>query len=56
MYTYYFLAAWGPEVQEAIAPMKQWITKAQMVNAPNFFAHFLHSVVCIISILFKLSY
>ncbi|XP_025268385.1 elongation of very long chain fatty acids protein 4-like [Camponotus floridanus] len=32
MYTYYFLATWGPEVQEAIAPMKQWITKAQMVQ------------------------
>lgn len=32
MYTYYFLAAWGPEVQEAIAPIKQWITKAQMVQ------------------------
>ncbi|XP_029676844.1 elongation of very long chain fatty acids protein 4-like [Formica exsecta] len=32
MYTYYFLAAYGPNVQKAIAPMKQWITIAQMVQ------------------------
>jgi len=40
MYTYYFLAAWGPNVQKAIAPMKRWITITQMVNSPNFFPHF----------------
>ncbi|XP_029680759.1 elongation of very long chain fatty acids protein 4-like [Formica exsecta] len=32
MYTYYFLAAYGPNIQKAIAPMKQWITIAQMVQ------------------------
>ncbi|KAL6448940.1 hypothetical protein ACFW04_000583 [Cataglyphis niger] len=32
MYTYYFLASYGPNVQKAIAPMKQWITKAQMIQ------------------------
>lgn len=32
MYTYYFLAAWGPEVQEAIVPMKKWLTIAQMTQ------------------------
>ncbi|XP_070160174.1 very long chain fatty acid elongase 7-like [Polyergus mexicanus] len=32
MYTYYFLAAYGPNVQKAIAPMKQWLTIAQMVQ------------------------
>ncbi|XP_050465906.1 elongation of very long chain fatty acids protein 4-like [Cataglyphis hispanica] len=32
MYTYYFLASYGPNVQKAIAPMKQWITKIQMVQ------------------------
>lgn len=32
MYTYYFLAASGPNVQKATASMKQWITKAQMVQ------------------------
>lgn len=36
MYTYYFLAAWGPNVQKTIAPMKQWITIAQMVHSPTF--------------------
>lgn len=56
MYIYYFLSSWGPEVQKAIAPIKPWITIAQMVNARNFFAHFLHGIVCIISILFKLSH
>lgn len=32
MYTYYFLTTWGPEVQKAIAPMKKWITQAQMMQ------------------------
>ncbi|XP_077267689.1 very long chain fatty acid elongase AAEL008004-like [Temnothorax americanus] len=32
MYTYYFLAAWGPNVQKAVAPLKRWITIAQMIQ------------------------
>jgi len=32
MYTYYFLAAYGPNIQKAVAPIKQWITIAQMVQ------------------------
>ncbi|XP_072744134.1 very long chain fatty acid elongase 4-like [Anoplolepis gracilipes] len=32
MYTYYFLAVWGPKIQKAILPMKQWITISQMVQ------------------------
>ncbi|KYQ50703.1 Elongation of very long chain fatty acids protein 4, partial [Trachymyrmex zeteki] len=32
MYTYYLLAAWGPNVQKAVAPIKRWITILQMVQ------------------------
>jgi len=32
MYTYYLLAAWGPKVQKAVAPIKRWLTISQMVN------------------------
>ncbi|KAL6427790.1 hypothetical protein ACFW04_008309 [Cataglyphis niger] len=32
MYTYYFLATYGPNVQKAIASFKQWITRAQMAQ------------------------
>ncbi|XP_025988628.2 elongation of very long chain fatty acids protein 4 [Solenopsis invicta] len=32
MYTYYFLAACGPTVQKTIAPIKRWITIAQMIQ------------------------
>ncbi|XP_071555907.1 very long chain fatty acid elongase AAEL008004-like [Temnothorax nylanderi] len=32
MYTYYFLATWGPNVQKAVAPLKRWITIAQMIQ------------------------
>ncbi|XP_039313988.1 elongation of very long chain fatty acids protein AAEL008004-like [Solenopsis invicta] len=32
MYTYYFLAACGPIVQKTIAPIKRWITTAQMIQ------------------------
>ncbi|XP_011704302.1 PREDICTED: elongation of very long chain fatty acids protein AAEL008004-like, partial [Wasmannia auropunctata] len=32
MYTYYFLAACGPNIQKAIAPMKPWITISQMIQ------------------------
>jgi len=32
MYTYYFLATWGPSVQQTVAPMKRWITTAQMIQ------------------------
>ncbi|TGZ38997.1 Elongation of very long chain fatty acids protein [Temnothorax longispinosus] len=32
MYTYYFLAAWGSNVQKAVTPLKRWITIAQMIQ------------------------
>ncbi|XP_011705078.1 PREDICTED: elongation of very long chain fatty acids protein AAEL008004-like [Wasmannia auropunctata] len=32
MYTYYFLAAWSPELQQMISPIKLYITKLQMVQ------------------------
>ncbi|XP_011863262.1 PREDICTED: elongation of very long chain fatty acids protein AAEL008004-like [Vollenhovia emeryi] len=32
MYTYYFLAAWGPSVKRAIEPMKRCITMLQMIQ------------------------
>ncbi|KAM0734469.1 Very long chain fatty acid elongase 4 [Formica fusca] len=31
-YIYYFLAACGPNIKKSIAPMKQWIIKAQLVQ------------------------
>ncbi|XP_029158272.1 elongation of very long chain fatty acids protein AAEL008004-like [Nylanderia fulva] len=44
MYTYYFLAAWGPEVQKTIAPMKKWITIAQMVQFVVLITYLLQNV------------
>lgn len=32
MYTYYYLAARGPNVQKLILPLKPWITKMQMIQ------------------------
>lgn len=32
MYMYYFLAAWGPNVQKIVTPMKPWITIIQMIQ------------------------
>jgi len=32
MYIYYFIAAWSPELQQMIYPIKPFITKLQMVN------------------------
>lgn len=32
MYIYYFIAAWSPDLQQMIAPMKSFITKLQMAS------------------------
>ncbi|KAM0737184.1 Very long chain fatty acid elongase 4 [Formica fusca] len=42
MYTYYFLAACGLNVQKVVPSMKQWITKAQMMQFVILILYALH--------------
>lgn len=37
MYVYYFIAAWSPDLQQMIAPIKPFITKLQMASINIFY-------------------
>jgi len=43
MYIYYFIAAWSPELQQMIYPIKPFITKLQMASLNIIFIIKLHS-------------
>ncbi|EZA51762.1 Elongation of very long chain fatty acids protein [Ooceraea biroi] len=41
LYSYYFLSACGPKMQQRISPFKKWITIIQMVSKDSSFLYYI---------------